>query len=76
MMYPGYGKVFESRGLLHWVWRRIRKGTEKGDVQFILDEVAHKVNRVEGRIRIGEKDLLLRGFERGERSTSGSISRH
>jgi hypothetical protein len=37
--------------------RGIREGLMGWEVQFILDEVAQKVNRVEGGIRVGEEDL-------------------
>lgn len=58
-MFPGLEEVFESTMLLHWDWNAISMWVEKGDVQFIMDEVAEKENCVEGGIRIGEKDLRL-----------------
>jgi len=75
-VYPEFVEVFESRGLLHWVWKGIREVLMRWEVQFILDEVAEKVNRVEGGIRIGEENLYLAATEKGWRSTSVSISRH
>ena len=64
-MYLEFVEVFESRGLLHWVWKGIREALMGWEVQFILDEVAEKVNRVEGGIRIGEEDLESAAVKKG-----------
>ena len=66
---------FDGRCILNlWRYSRVEgsctgsgRGLERDDgweVQFILDEVAEKVNRVEGGIRIGEEDLYLAATEK------------